>query len=143
MAQRVKGLEVEFSVISPAGREESLGDVVSCSVEFQMDILTQGLLGEGSERRDDIFRGVRIEMEVQLERGDFPSFINRVTTRAKRRSPASDQFNALMTLAMPDGTRPRISVEDLFFGSLPLNVGGRDEYVTLRVEAEASDGRFL
>ncbi len=143
MGQRVKGQEVELQIVSPAGREESLGDVVSATIEFQLDILTQGLLNETADRRDDIFRGLRLEMEVQLERGDFTNFINRVKDRAQRRVPASEQFNALMTLEMPNGDRPRVSVDDLFFGSLPIAVGGRDEYVTVRIEAEASEGRFI
>lgn len=143
MGSRVKGQEVEFQVVSPAGRETSLGDVVSATVEFQLDILTQGLLNETSDRRDDIFRGVRVEAEVQLERGDFTAFINRVKLRAQRRTPASEKFNALMTLEMPNGDRPRVSIEDLSFGSIPIAVGGRDEYVTVRIEAESSDGRFI
>jgi len=143
MAARIKGQEVELQIVGPSGREESLGDVVSGTIEFQMDILTQGLLNETSDRRDDIFRGVRLEMEVQLERGDVTDFINRVKDRAQRRTAASETFNALMTLQFPNGDRPRVSVEDLSFGSLPFAVGGRDEYVTLRIEAESSDGRFI
>ncbi len=143
MGQRVKGQEVELQIVSAAGREESLGDVVSATIEFQLDILTQGLLNETSDRRDDIFRGVRLEMEVQLERGDFTDLVNRIKDRAQRRAPASDQFDALMTLEMPNGDRPRISVENLFFGSIPIAVGGRDEYVTVRIEAESNEGRFI
>ena len=143
MAQRVKGMEVELQITSPNGREEALGDVVSATVEFQFDILTQGLLNETADRRDDIFRGVRLEMEVQLERGDFTAVIQRIKDRAQRRTPASDVFSALMTLVMPNGDRPRISLENLFFGSIPIAVGGRDEYVTARFEAETSEGRFL
>ncbi|HHH29110.1 MAG TPA: hypothetical protein ENK57_12305 [Polyangiaceae bacterium] len=116
---------------------------MSGTIEFQFDILTQGLLNETSDRRDDIFRGVRLEMEVQLESGEFTQFINRVKDRAQRRTPASEQFNALMTLVFPNGDRPRVLIEDLSFGSLPIAVGGRDEYVTVRVEAESSEGRFI
>lgn len=143
MSQRIKGQEIELQIVSPAGREDSLGDVVSGTIEFQFDILTQGLLNETSDRRDDIFRGVRLEMEVQLESGEFTQFINRVKDRAQRRTPASEQFNALMTLVFPNGDRPRVLIEDLSFGSLPIAVGGRDEYVTVRVEAESSEGRFI
>lgn len=143
MGQRVKGQEIELQIVGPDGREEGLGDVVSGTIEFQLDILTQGLLNETSDRRDDIFRGVRLEMEVQLETALFTEFITRVKDRAQRRSPAEEVFNALMTLALPNGERPRISVENLFFGSIPVAVGGRDEYVTVRVEAESNEGRFI
>lgn len=143
MGQRVKGQEVEFQIVGPDGREEALGDVVSATVEFQFDILTQGLLNETSDRRDDIFRGVRVEMEAQLETAQFTSLINRIKNRAQRRGPQTVQFDALMTLEMPNGDRPRVSIENLFFGSIPIAVGGRDEYVTVRIEAESNEGRFL
>lgn len=143
MGTRIKGQEIELQIVGPRGREESLGDVVSGTIEFQFDILTQGLLNETADRRDDIFRGVRLEMEVQLETSDFTTFINRVKDRAQRRSPAGERFDALMTLSFPNGQRARVSVEDLSFGSMPIAVGGRDEYVTVRVEAESSEGRFI
>lgn len=143
MASRIKGQEIELQVVGPAGREEGLGDVVSGTIEFQLDILTQGLLNETSDRRDDIFRGVRLEMEVQLETQQFTELITRIKDRAQRRTPAEEQFNALMTMQFPNGERPRISVENLFFGSIPVAVGGRDEYVTVRIEAESNEGRFI
>jgi hypothetical protein len=82
-------------------------------------------------------------MEVQLETQQFTELITRIKDRAQRRTPAEEQFNALMTMQFPNGERPRISVENLFFGSIPVAVGGRDEYVTVRIEAESNEGRFI
>lgn len=143
MSTRVKGQEVELTVVGPQGRETSIDKVVSATVTFMQDILSQGFLNETSDEYDDIFKGVSLEMELQLDDESFSDFINRVKLRAQRRAPAGEQFNALMTLNFPNGQRRRISLENLFFGEFPIAAGGREEYVTLRVTANARDGRFL
>lgn len=143
MAQRIKGQEVVLDVVSPSGREEALGDVVSASITHQLDILKQRLLGETTDRKDDIFRGTEGEMEVQLEAREALLFINTVKSRAQRRTPASDRINITMTLNFPEGGTARIQLTNCYFGNLPVNVGGGDEYVTLSLTFEAEDGRIL
>lgn len=126
------------------GIEESLGDVVSASVEFQMDILTQSFLGETSDRKDDIFRGVRGQMEVQMESQDALRFTELVKSRAQRRAGTQTEVISItMTLNLPNGETPRVLLDDVYFGNVPFNVGGRDEYVTMSLEFEGSDGRVL
>ena len=65
MAQRIKGQEVTLDVVSPGGREETLTDQVSASITFQFDILKQRLLGETTDRKDDIFRGVDVTHAIE------------------------------------------------------------------------------
>lgn len=141
--QRIKGQETVLVFVSDAGTEEGLGDVVSAEFEFQLDILTTRLLGETSDRKDDIFRGVRGRCEVQLENSQALAFVQRVKDRAQRRTAASGRFQMMTSLEFPNGERPRVLFPDIFWGSLPFNIGGGDEYVTLTLEFEGSDGRFL
>jgi hypothetical protein len=143
MGQRIKGQEVVLDIISPSGRESTLGDVVSASITYQLDILKQRLLGETSDRKDDIFRGLEGEMELQLEQRDALRFVDQVKDRATRRTAASSRFSVTMTLNFPEGGSARIQMSPVYFGNIPLNVGGGDEYVTMSLTFESEDGRIL
>lgn len=141
--QRIKGQEVQVIYTSPAGTEVGLDGTVSFEIEFQMDILSQGYLGEVAERKDDIFKGCRGRAEFHIRKQSALQFIQRVKDRAQRRTPASAQFNVTAVLNFPNGERPRVLLEDVAWGSMPLNIGGRAEYVSFTTEFECSDGRFL
>lgn len=144
MANRIKGQECTLIVTSRAGTEEALGDVKSASVEFQLDILSEQLLGETSDRKDDLFRGMKVSFECQLESSDALRVVDKIKRKSqRRRGSETESIGIIMTLAFPDGTRPRIMIPDLAFGNIPLNIGGRADYVTLSFEAEASDADVL
>jgi len=46
-------------------------------------------------------------------------------------------------LTFPDGRRVRAIYRDVAFGTVPLSVGGREEYVSTSVEFAGSTVRFL
>jgi hypothetical protein len=143
MAQRIKGQEVTLDISGPDGREETLGLVASASITYQMDILKQRLLGETTDRKDDIFRGVEGECELQLDQRDALRFIDTAKSRAQRRIAADSAFGITMTLQFPGGGSARIQLQPVYFGNIPINVGGSDEYVTMSLTFEAEDGRIL
>ena len=143
MAQRIKGQEAVLDVVSSGGRETALGDVVSASVTYQLDILKQRLLGETTDRKDDIFRGLEGELEVQLESREALRFIDRVKNRATRRTASSEVFSITLTLNFPEGGSARIQLSPVYFGNIPISIGGGDEYVTLSLTFESEDGRIL
>lgn len=126
----------------PTGTEDGLTDIQSIEVELQNEILSEGYLGETTNRRDDIFNGVRGRAEMHLENQAYMEFANRVTDRSQRRTPGV-QFNMLASLNFPNGQRVRVLMEDISFGPLPLRVGGRAEYVQGTVEFESATFRFL
>lgn len=143
MAQRVKGQEVRIIFTSPAGQETSLSDITSFEVEPQLEILSEGYLGETTERKDDIFKGARGRAEIHLESQDYFRFVQRVIDRSQRRAPSDGRFNVLATLSFPNGERPRVLLEDVFFGPPPMNVSSREDYVSATVEFECSNVRYL
>lgn len=143
MAQRIKGQEVRVVMVAPSGTVTALSDVQSLEVEVKTEILSEGYLGETTERKDDIFKGASGKMEVHLETEDYFRFVREVVDRSQRRTPAAARFNIICTLAFPNGDRPRVLLEDIFFGAAPLNIGSREEYVSASVEFECSNIRFL
>lgn len=145
MAQRIKGQEVRLTMTSPTGTVDSIGQggVKSFDIEFKTKILDEGYLGETTNRKDDIFEGVSGRLEAHLDRQAYFQLVQQVIDRAQRRLPADARFNMIATLQFPNGNRPRILIEDVFFGPMPLNAGSRDEFVTVNLEFEAAGGRIL
>ena len=130
MAQRIKGQEVRISFTNPDGSQEGLEDVVSFDWEMDMEILREQFLGETADRFDDIFKGVTGSVELQLESQEYFRFQQRVQDRAQRRTPAAGVFNLTASFEFPNGQRPRITFQNVFFGPIPNPVSGRAAYVT-------------
>lgn len=142
MTTRVKGQEVRVTWTAPGGTVGSLQNVQSFDLELQLEILSEGYLGETTEQKDDIFKGVRGRMEVHLSDPRFFDFARMMKERSQRRLPGA-VFTATGVFEFPDGTRKRALIENAFFGPLPINTAGRDEYVAATIEFEAGDVRFF
>lgn len=142
---RSKGQDVRVTLTSPAGTVDVINEsgVKSADIAFKMKILDEGYLGEATNRKDDIFEGVSGNIEAHLAKSAYFALVEQVIARAQRRSPAEGVFNMMMSINYGTGQRSRIIVEDVSFGELPVNIGGRDEYVTVRIQFEASGGRFI
>jgi len=136
--QRVKGQEVEVLLIVKGEPKDTIKDIRSFEMEAQMEILKEGYLGETTDRRDDVYRGVRGRMELHFENQDILALFRQIVTRARRRE-AGTKINIKATLNFPNGDRPIIILQDVYFGAMPMNFGGRAEYGTSSLEFEASD----
>jgi len=143
MAQRVKGQETRITFTGPNGTITALDAIQSFEFEIQTEILSEGYLGETSERKDDVFKGVRGRMEVHISSQDYFRFADQVKLRSQRREATNAQFTATCAFSLPNGQRPRAVLTDLFFGPLPVNAGARDEFVQGTVEFECEDVRFF
>lgn len=142
MAQRIKGLEVEAILVADGVVQDTITDVRSFEVAFQTEILREGYLGETTDRRDEVFRGVRGRMELHFENRDVFTLFAKIVDRARRRTPGT-RINIKATLNFPNGQRPKVIINDAFFGELPMNFASRTDYGTVGLEFEASDARTL
>lgn len=143
MSQRIKGQETSVVFTGPNGVEDTFKAIISFDATQMQEILSEGYLGETSNRRDDIFNGYSGELEMHLESSVYVAFAERVKDRAQRRSPASGQFNVTGVYNFPNGQRIRWIFIDVFFGDLPLSTGGRGEYVSAKVSFECQDGKRI
>lgn len=141
MAQRIKGQEVVVGFTSPDGDQDGLEDVVSFEAELNIETLEESYLGKVSNDYDDIFHGCTGQMEIHMRSSKYIQFTQKVQDRAQRRTAADGQFTATATFNFPDGTRARLTFEDLFFGALPLKVSGRSAYVSGTIQWKCSDLR--
>lgn len=140
--QRIKGQEVEILLISDGQIQDTITAVKNFELEFQMEVLKEGYVGEATMRRDDIFNGITGKMDVDFETQDILKLMVKIVSRAQRREPGF-KINVKATLNFPNGDRPRVSIPNLFFGPMPMNVGGREQYVKTTLTFEAENGRVL
>lgn len=130
MAQRVKGLECELALSTPDGSDEDIfEDVIEANLDIEMEILERDYLGQSAPKFDDIFKGISGSVKFHMEAVTYIKFTEKAQDRAERRSPADGVFSLSFTLNMPSGVKARLTAEDIFFGTMPLKIPKRDEYV--------------
>ena len=139
---RLRGQEVSVQVVQNGALLADISDVKSFEVEFQLDVMSEGYLGEFTDRRDDMFKGVTGKIEFHIENGAPFDLVNAIVQRAQRRVPGT-QFNVQSTVRLANGQRKRIVINDLYFGSVPFNVASRTDYVTYSLSFEAGEGKFI
>jgi hypothetical protein len=122
--------------------QTTITDVRSFEVAFQLELLREGYLGETTDRRDEIFRGVRGRLELHFENQDVFNLFALIVARARRREPGA-VVNIKATLNFPNGDRPRVNIGNAFFGEIPIAFGGRSEYGTIGLEFEAESADVL
>jgi len=140
--QRIKGQEVEVLLVVNGKVQSTITDVRSFEVAAQLEILREGYLGETVDRRDEIYRGVRGRMELHYENKDIFDLIQTFVNRARRAEPGT-KVNIKATLNFPNGQRPRVLIQDAYFGEVPLSFGSRSDYGTMSLEFESSNFKAL
>lgn len=108
----------------------------------QLETLSEGYLGETTERKDEIYKGVSGTIEMHLESADIFDLERAVVDRARRRTPGT-KINVKTTLRYPNGDRVRVMIPDIFIGSPNLRAGSRQDYVSKRIEFVASDYQVI
>lgn len=142
MAQRIKGQEVTIFVQNQGVPVASLTDIQNFSLTFNFDKLEEGYLGETFSRFDEVFKGANFDFEVHVEDPDFTKFVDVVYGRAIRRESATE-INIGAILLFPSGRSRKILLKDCFFADVPVNVGGRTNYVSVKFSGSASSFEFL
>ena len=142
MAARIKGQEVSVVFVSSKGTEESVADVQSMDFQFDRDILSEGYLGQTTEQKDDIFKGVSGKIEFHVRSAGVLDLTQRINEKTKRRAPG-EMFQVVATFAYPDGTRQRIVIPNTVFGTIPVSAGSRDDFVSVSYDFASEDARIL
>jgi hypothetical protein len=139
---RLKGQETSVSFVSSNGTEESVADVKSFDIQFERDILSEGYLGQTTEQKDDIFKGVSGKLEFHVRQAEFLDLVQRMNEKTKRRLPG-EQFEIVSTLTFPNGDKRRIIIPDAKFGAIPISAPSRDDYISVTFDYAADDGRII
>lgn len=136
--QRIKGQEVAILIVRDSVLEESLDAIQSCNIEGEFEVKSVGYLGEKTNRKDDIFNGVKFDLECHLHNQLYFKFLKALKDRAMRNTP-NVIFNISAVLNFPNGDTPVILIPDCKFGSNPIAIPARGDYVKVKLQGEASD----
>ena len=139
----LKGQESLITVVSPDGLEESFNHIKDATFTFLLDIIQEQYLGQVADQFDDIFRGVKVELTLDVSKPAVFDFVTKVVDRASRRTAAATQFGVTTALKFPNGERRRLAFPDLKFGEFPFALGGRDKYGEIKVSGNGSSYRKL
>src|SRR6266850_2549701 len=115
---RIRGQEISILVTRAGDLESSITDIQNFNVELQFELKSVGYLGEKTERKDYIFKGVKFDFEMHTHSQDWIPFVIAVQDKAKRNN-VSTVFTITAVLAYPDGTTPDVLMNDVSFGALP------------------------
>lgn len=139
---RVKGEDTSITLVSSTGTEESFGDVKSFDITFERDILSEGYLGQKTEKKDDIFKGVTGKMVVHFEKAEALDTVQRMNNKTQGRLPG-EQFEIATTIPFADGQKRRIILSDVAIGSIPIGISSRSDYVEISLDIASDDGAIL
>lgn len=140
---RLKGQETSITIISATnGVEPSFNDVKSMELQFDREILDEEYLGQLTNKKDDIFKGVSGNVEFHEETSDIMPLIQRMNEVSKRRLPG-ESIQIVTTLRFPTGATYRIALTNCVFGNIPISIGSRKDFVSFKFEFAAEDGTFL
>jgi hypothetical protein len=139
----IKGQEVSISITVGGALQTQIDSVQSAEIEWELDLLEEGYLGEFSDRVDNVFKLMRVSLTVHLTSEDYLALADAIVARAQRRAGGAPQIDVIGTFRFPNGDIPTLLIPDVSFESIPLNIGGRDEYVEQTLSGKASSYQLL
>lgn len=137
-AQRLKGQEVQVLFVRAGALEDTLTDTQDFEFELDIELKSNGFLGEKSNRYDEIFNGVKFNGTLHTHTQDWIPFTVAVVQRAKRQTP-DVVFNITTVLSYPNGQTPNVLLPDVHFGAVPGSIRSRGDYMTLKIQGACDD----
>ncbi len=137
LRSRVRGQEVELRVIKDSVLYDTITKITSFTAEPMLEIQSQGFLGGMTEEKDEIFNGCKFGFEAQLDGPEWFDMQQAIIKRSQRITP-DVKFTIVATLYFSNGQTRIMVIPDAKFGAIPMNVGSRKDYVTVKIDGEAS-----
>lgn len=141
-AQRLLGQNVSVIIIQDSAPLQELNCIRSFSFTYEQELKDEGYLGETTNRKDSVFKGMKLDMELHTNNHKVFSLIQSAVDKARRRTPGT-RINIKCSLTWPNGDVARITFPDVEFGAFPINANSRTDYVTVKLEAACSEARAV
>lgn len=138
MAQRILGQNTVVSIIVNSAPQTEINSIRSFSFNYELELKDEGYLGESTNRKDSVFKGIKFDMEMHLANNAAFQLIKTAIDKAQRRTPGV-RINVKTSLTWPNGDRAVVVFNDVEFGPFPVNTNSRTDYVTLKIEGACSE----
>jgi predicted ester cyclase len=135
---RIRGQEVTILISQDDELRDEISEISKFSFIDMLEIISRAYLGQKSEKKDTIFKGVKGSMDVDMSSVRLLQFADAVKKKAKRETP-DVVFTITAVLSFPDGTSANVIFRNLAFGEIPTDVAGRAEYVKTSFSFECED----
>mgnify|MGYP000267012472 FL=1 len=137
-SQRVLGQNVSVIIIQDSDILDEVNCVRSFGFTYELEIKDEGYIGETTNRKDSVFKGIKLDMELHTNNTKVFSLIQSAVDKARRRTPGT-RINIKATISYPNGQQARVTFRDVEFGAFPVNASNRTDYVTIKLDAACSD----
>lgn len=142
MAQRLLGQNVSVIIIQDSAPIQELQCIKSFSFTYEQELKDEGYLGETTNRKDSVFKGMKLDMEIHTNNNKVFALIQSAVDKARRRTPGV-RINIKCSLTWPNGDVARVTFPDVEFGAFPINANSRTDYVTVKIEGACSEARAI
>lgn len=135
---RIRGQEV--TVLFSIGDEiqQSLNDISDFSFSYMFEIMSKGYLGQKSEKKSTIFKGIKGSFNADVSSQDLFRLAESVRQKATNEAPDT-AFTITGVLSFPDGSTPAATFRDVALGEIPINAANRAEFVKVTINFECPD----
>lgn len=137
-SSRILGQEVALIIQQDGELLTRIDSISSAEIEFEMELIEEGYLGEKSNRVDSVFNTMRVKMEGRCNSQAYFDLANAIVARAQRRAGGAVRIDIVGSFAFPNGEFPSIAIPDVHFQSIPFSIGSRAEHVSFSLEGKAS-----
>jgi hypothetical protein len=142
MAKRLMGQDTELLLVVGGQPVDAISTIKDFSFEFEQETKDEGYVGETTNRKDAVFKGVKGSFTMHLTTKAQILWVQSIIDKSRNRG-TGPVVNAKTTLRFPNGDRVRYVFPDVEFGSFPFNVGGRTDFVSVKVDFVGSEGRAV
>ena len=100
MAQgRILGQNASIILIQDGAPLQEVSCIKSFSFTFELEMKDEGYLGETTNRKDSVFKGVKLDLEMHSTNGKTFDVIQAMIDKARRRTPGSNQHQGSPRMA--------------------------------------------
>lgn len=136
---RVKGQEAYVVIMRDGDPQITIDSVSSLEVEFMMEILEEGYLGETSNRFDSIYNGMRVKIEGHCNSEAYLELAQAIKEKAQYRAGSTVRIDVVASYAFQNGDFPSLVLQDVHFDAIPFSIDSRQSFQSFSLEGKCSE----